>query len=95
MCHVQIFRNDSTNFTRTHCLAYLVQNFPSYSRSITLPALGRMQRGDFTAAWAEDIWTNPLVQALVSLKFHFENLSEITNANLATELSDILALPAT
>ena len=45
MCHVQIFRNDSTNFTRTHCLAYLVQNFPSYSRSITLPALGRMQRG--------------------------------------------------
>jgi len=49
----------------------------------------------FSHEWADAVWLNPLVQAMVALKFHFENLNEVTNVNLATELSDILQLPPT
>jgi hypothetical protein len=49
----------------------------------------------FSETWAEAVWRHPLIQAMVSLKFHFENLNEVTNVNLATELSDILLLPPT
>eukprot|EP00961_Rhodomonas_salina_P178300 2404863-Rhodomonas_salina.1 len=47
----------------------------------------------FLASQATDLQTNPVVQALTALKFHFENLAEVSNVNLATELGDILTLP--
>ena len=40
----------------------------------------------FSHTWAADVWLHPLVQGIVALKFHFENLNEVTNVNLATEL---------
>jgi hypothetical protein len=46
----------------------------------------------FDAKWATEVWLHPLIQALVALKYHFENLNEVTNVNLATELAEILQL---
>ena len=46
----------------------------------------------FSNQWATKVWSHPLVQALVALKFHFENLNEVTNVNLDTELAEILQL---
>ncbi len=49
----------------------------------------------FDKEWGDQIQLNPVIQALVALKFHFENLSEVANTNLATELFEVLKLPAT
>eukprot|EP00961_Rhodomonas_salina_P125483 1690276-Rhodomonas_salina.1 len=44
-------------------------------------------------SWAKLPELNPAVQALVALEMHFENLNEVTNVNLATELGLVLQLP--
>ncbi len=49
----------------------------------------------FDKEWGEQIQLNPIMQALVILEFHLENLTEVANTNLATELFKVLKLPAT
>ncbi len=46
----------------------------------------------FDGAWAEKPELNPFLQALVELKFHFENLNTVANVNLAMELHKVFKL---